>query len=64
MKFRLTLTAQQEYEVNLEAYPKEIRNDPQKMLEVDIEAFQDDPMLFIDADNVTFRIRGEIVKEG
>ncbi len=62
MRFKLTLTTQREYEVNPEWYPPSIRNDPQKMLEVDIKAFQDDPMLFFDADNTPFSVHGEIVE--
>lgn len=59
MKFRLTLTAQKEYEVDSRCYPEEVRDDPEKMLMIDMGAIEDDPELFLKG--ATLRIHGEII---
>lgn len=61
MKFKLTLTAVIEYDVNTEDYPG--GNTQQEMLEVDLNAAIFDPPIFIDYfDDVSWNVIGEIVE--
>lgn len=48
MKFRLRRIAEIDYEPNPQYYPTEVSNDPEKMLAIDVEAFRNDPVLFLD----------------
>lgn len=59
MKAKLTLTATMTYKINPKSYPKEC-DDYQKMLQLDIQSFQDNPYLFLDSVE-TVEIKGELL---
>jgi len=49
MKVKLTLTAVWEIEINPENYPEEVRDDPEKMAQIDAQNYRDDPYMLLDA---------------
>ncbi|BCV23280.1 hypothetical protein [Gelria sp. Kuro-4] len=58
MRFRLNLIA--EYEPQPEAYSEDIRDDPKKMLEEDLEFLKD---ALFDFNFMTYKVRGEVISE-
>jgi len=54
MRFRLTVTATREYEVDPKDYP-----DPDTMLETDRQIIADDPMILLDHYDTTWNVQVE-----
>lgn len=61
MKAKITLIATMTYEINPKSYPKECDDYP-KMLQLDVEAYQDDPSSFLGfADSI--EVKGELLSD-
>ena len=60
MRFRLTVTAIREYEVDPKYYNT---TDVEEMLKIDREAAEDDHLLMLDGENVIWTVNTEEIKD-
>jgi hypothetical protein len=62
MKARITITAVVEFDMKPENYPEDKRT-PEGMLQVELQAADDDTFMFLDSPNVKWAFKGETINE-
>lgn len=60
MKFRITITTVVEYEPISHHYNGS-SDDPESMLKIDVDSARDDPFLFMEMDEASTEVTGEII---